>query len=126
MQVTSSIPIVMIGVGNPVESGFVADYRKPGGNVTGSAFLPNELARKLLQLLKEAAPHLQSVAVFANPTNEGYAPFVKVLRSEELRTRLGDLGLETVASTPGEFDRLLRREYERWGRVVREGKVAVP
>ena len=47
------------------------------------------------------------------------ADIVKVLGTDELKTRLGDLGLETVGSTPGEFDLLLKREFERWGRVVR-------
>jgi putative tryptophan/tyrosine transport system substrate-binding protein len=80
MQATKSIPIVMIGVGNPVELGIVADYRKPGGNVTGSSYMANEYIRKLLQLLKEAAPRLRSVAVFANPSNEAAAPMVKQVR----------------------------------------------
>ena len=48
---------------------------------------------------------------------------VRVLRSEELKTRLGDLGLETVGSTPGEFEQLLRREFERWGRVVKDASL---
>ncbi len=82
MQATKAIPIVMIGVGNPVELGIVADYRKPGGNVTGSSFMANEYARKLLQFLKEAAPGLRSVAVFANPSNEAAAPLVKQWRAD--------------------------------------------
>ena len=82
MQATASIPIVMISVGNPVESGIIADYRKPGGNVTGSSFMANEYAVKLLQLLKEAAPRLRSVAVFTNPSNEAAGPFVKLMRAE--------------------------------------------
>jgi tripartite-type tricarboxylate transporter receptor subunit TctC len=51
------------------------------------------------------------------------ADVVRVLRSEELRSRFGNLGLETVGSTRGEFDQFLKREIERWGRVVREGKI---
>ena len=47
LQATKSIPIVMAGVGNPVEYGIVSNYRKPGGNVTGSSFLANEYAGKL-------------------------------------------------------------------------------
>lgn len=46
-----------------------------------------------------------------------------LLRSEELRTRFGNLGLETVGGTPGEFEQWLKREMERWGRVIREQKV---
>ena len=82
MQATKSIPIVMMGVGNPVELGIVADYRKPGGNVTGSNYLANEFAGKLLQLLKEAAPRLRSVALFTNPTNEAAGPLVKQMRAD--------------------------------------------
>ena len=82
MQATKSIPIVMVGVGNPVDLGIVAGYVKPGGNVTGSSYLANEYILKLLQLLKEAAPRLRSVAVFINPTNEAAAPLVKQMRPD--------------------------------------------
>jgi len=82
IQATKSIPIVMAGVGNPVEYGIVANYRKPGGNVTGSSFLANEYTSKLLQLLKEAAPRVQSVAFLSNTSNETAAAFVKQLRAD--------------------------------------------
>ena len=82
MQATKSIPIVMVGVGNPIELGIVADFGKPGGNVTGSSYLADESDCKLLQLLKEAAPRLRSVAVFVNPSNEAAAPLVKQLRAD--------------------------------------------
>lgn len=82
MQATKSIPIVMVGVGNPVELGIVADYRKPGGNVTGSSFMANEYAAKLLQSLKEAAPRLRSVAMYINPSNEAAGPLVKQMRAD--------------------------------------------
>jgi len=82
MQATKSIPIVMVGVGNPVELGVVAGFVKPGGNVTGTSYLANEYAGKLLQLLKEAAPRLRSVAVFANPSNEAAAPLVKQMQAD--------------------------------------------
>jgi putative tryptophan/tyrosine transport system substrate-binding protein len=84
MQATKSIPIVMVSVGNPVEHGIVADYRKPGGNVTGSIYPADEAARKLLQLLKEAAPRLRSVAVFTNPSNEAAARLVRQMRVDTL------------------------------------------
>ncbi len=74
-QATKSIAIVMIGVGNPVELGIVPDFRKPGGNITGSSFLANEIAGKLLQHLKETVPRLRSVALFNNPTNQHAASF---------------------------------------------------
>jgi putative ABC transport system substrate-binding protein len=82
MQATQTIPIVMVSVGNPVEGGLVADYRRPGGNVTGSAYPADEAMRKLLQLLVEAVPRLRSVAVFANPGNPAAAPMVRLLRAD--------------------------------------------
>jgi len=102
MQATKSIPIVMVGVGNPVELGIVADYRKPGGNVTGSNYLANEYAGKLLQYLKEAAPRLRSVAVFVNPTNVGAPPLAKQMRADT--TALG-MQVEMIeVSGKGDFD----------------------
>lgn len=82
MHATRAIPIVMVAVGNPVEYGLVADLRKPGGNVTGSSFLTEESARKLLHFLKEAAPRMRSVAVFVNPTSEVAASFAAQMRAE--------------------------------------------
>ena len=102
MQATKSIPIVMVGVGNPVELGIVADYRKPGGNVTGSSYMANEYAGKLLQLLKEAAPRLRSVAVFANPSNEAAAPFSKQVRADAVA--LGMQAQIVEVSGPGDFE----------------------
>ena len=102
MQATKSIPIVMVGVGNPVELGIVADYRKPGGNVTGSSYLANESMRKLLQLLKEAAPRLRSVAVFVNPSNEAAAPLVKQMRADA--AALGMQAQIVEVSGKGDFE----------------------
>jgi putative ABC transport system substrate-binding protein len=82
MVATKSIPIVMVGVSNPVDLGIVASFGKPGGNVTGSSYLATEYAGKLLQLLKEAAPRLRSVAVFINPSNEAFATLVKQMRAD--------------------------------------------
>jgi putative ABC transport system substrate-binding protein len=84
MQATKSIPIVMGGVGNPVDYGIVPNYRRPGGNVTGASFMAHEYAAKLLQLLKEAAPRLRSLAQFVNPSNEAAAPMARPLRADEV------------------------------------------
>jgi len=80
MHTTMTIPVVMVAVGNPVELGIVPNLRNPGGNVTGSTFLADESVRKLLQLLKEAAPGVRSVALFINPTNEAATPLLKLMQ----------------------------------------------
>lgn len=82
MQATKTIPIVMISVGNPVEYGIVADYRKPGANVTGSKYPADVAASKLLQFLRKASPRLRSTAMFVNPGNEGAAALAKQARAD--------------------------------------------
>ena len=66
-QATSTIPIVMVNVSNPVERGLVANLARPGGNVTGPTDTLLETQGKLLQLLKEAVPTISRVAVLSHP-----------------------------------------------------------
>src|SRR5499427_4916002 len=55
-QATSSIPIIMAAVNNPVDQGFVSSLAHPGGNITGFTFIDFEMVGKWLEMLKEAAP----------------------------------------------------------------------
>jgi putative ABC transport system substrate-binding protein len=66
-RATSTIPIVMAFVGDPVGSGLVTNLAHPGGNVTGLSLMAAELSVKRMQLLKEAIPRLTRVAVLWNP-----------------------------------------------------------
>lgn len=59
-QVTRTIPIVFPAVSDPVETGLVAGFARPGGNVTGLSFFNPELLGKSLELLKRAAPRPSS------------------------------------------------------------------
>jgi putative tryptophan/tyrosine transport system substrate-binding protein len=68
-QATVTIPIVMMQVGDPVGSGFVASLARPGGNITGLSSLAPELSGKRLELLKEIVPKLSRVAVFGTSTS---------------------------------------------------------
>lgn len=71
-QATKTIPIVGASLGaDPVESGVIASYARPGGNVTGLAWSPAQVASKRLALLKEAFPKISSVAVLRNTTFPG-------------------------------------------------------
>jgi len=65
----TTIPIVMIGVAEPVEMGFAESLARPGGQVTGISFLGPELLAKGLELLKEAAPKATNLGVLFNPAN---------------------------------------------------------
>ena len=66
---TKTIPIVMVGVSDPIASKLVSSLSHPGGNVTGTSGMFSEAAGKRLELLKEAVPGIQRVAVIWNPTN---------------------------------------------------------
>jgi putative ABC transport system substrate-binding protein len=61
------IPIVMAAAGDPVATGIVASLARPGGNITGLSQMNPELTGKRLELLKEIAPNISSVAVLLNP-----------------------------------------------------------
>jgi len=64
-QATQSIPIIVVAMGDPVASGFVASLARPGGNITGFSNQAEELAGKWLELLMETAPKVSRVAVLA-------------------------------------------------------------
>ena len=70
-QATSTIPIVVLGAGDPVATGLVASFARPGGNITGVSALENELSGKRLELLKEVFPKLARGAVLWNATDLG-------------------------------------------------------
>ncbi len=88
-EVTTTIPIVMAQVNDPVGNGFVASLARPGGNMTGLSTLYPEISGKRLELLKEIVPKLSRVAVFGDSTNPGNAPS---LRETELAA--GALGVK--------------------------------
>ena len=64
---TTTIPIVMVSVGDAVASGFVKALARPGGNVTGQSFLGAELNLKAFDLLTEALPRVKRVAILYDP-----------------------------------------------------------
>jgi putative ABC transport system substrate-binding protein len=74
---TSTIPVVMVAVGDPVGSGLVASLGRPGGNLTGLSLLNPELHGKRLALLKEVLPRISRVATLINPGNPIHAVFWK-------------------------------------------------
>jgi putative ABC transport system substrate-binding protein len=70
-EATSTIPIVMIGVADPVGLGLAASLAHPGGNLTGvTTFVPGQFVAKGLQLLHEMVPSTKRIAMLINPSNE--------------------------------------------------------
>jgi putative tryptophan/tyrosine transport system substrate-binding protein len=66
-QATSFIPIVMAGVNDPVEQGFVSSLAHPGGNITGFTFVDFQMVGKWLEMLKEVAPGVSRALLMFNP-----------------------------------------------------------
>ncbi len=66
-QATSSIPIVMFAVGDPVKDGLVASLSQPGGNITGLSNASTDLSTKYLELLQASVPKVTGVALLGNP-----------------------------------------------------------
>jgi putative ABC transport system substrate-binding protein len=80
-RATSTIPIVMAIVADPVGSGLVTNLARPGGNVTGLSQMALEIGAKRLQLLKEAVPRLTRVAVLWNPATSWHSKAITDLKA---------------------------------------------
>jgi putative ABC transport system substrate-binding protein len=99
---TTTIPIVMVGVGDPVGSGLVASLARPGSNLTGVSLQAPELIGKQLEFLKDVLPTVSRVAVLWNPANPAHALMVREVDVEGQR-----LGVElhrVEARDPETFD----------------------
>src|SRR6516225_4229486 len=71
-KATETIPIVMVGPGDPIGAGLATSLARPGGNVTGTSTLALALVAKQLELLKLVAPDRADIAAMFNPTNVTY------------------------------------------------------
>jgi len=107
-RATTTIPIVMTNVGDPVRAGLIASLARPGGNVTGLSSLSPELNSKRLEILKDAVPKLALVGLLRPP--EGVAgdfqlkeirpaAVVLKLKLEEIETQFNAAGLESAFQT---------------------------
>ena len=104
-RATTSVPIVFVGVFDPVESGLVPSVGRPGINITGLANTSADLAGKRLELLKELVPKLRRVAVLWDPSN----PTNPIqLRGAEVAARTLRLQLQPLpVQSPSDFDAAL-------------------
>ena len=102
---TTTIPIVMASVGDPVGAGLVASLARPGGNVTGFSNLSPELITKRLEILKDAVPNLARVGLLRSPRASlqlkeiRAAAQVLKLKLEEIETQPDAKGLESGFQT---------------------------
>ena len=102
-RATSTIPIVMAAVGDPVGSGFIASLARPGGNITGLTNISVDLSAKLMELFAELVPGMKRVGVVQNPNNPGTPA---LLRETEDAVRKLNMQVEVVdAQTSDEIER---------------------
>jgi putative tryptophan/tyrosine transport system substrate-binding protein len=98
---TSSIPIVMIAIADPIGEGFIKSFANPGGNITGNSDLSIDLAAKSLELLHLAFPNAKRVAVLAASYSSLKA------KVEEAKIAAEPLGLTIIpvmVPTPADLD----------------------
>jgi ABC-type uncharacterized transport system substrate-binding protein len=102
-QATTTIPIVIAAVADPVGSGLVQSLARPGGNITGFSNMAAETAGKSVELLREMLPSLRRVAVLANPLDPFTRPF---LEQVHLAGRIASIEIAPVAMAraPEEVD----------------------
>ncbi len=127
---TGTIPIVMVGIGAPLQTGLISSLSRPGGNVTGLSQLGAELAPKRLELLKEILPNLSRVAFLWNPENPDQefhwqevragahrlgltVQSVEVRNRDELQGAFANLMRELPSALLMTADRVHQREVDR-------------
>ena len=116
-QATRTIPIVFMGVSDPVRDGFVSSLAKPGGNVTGFSSTEPGMTAKWYQLLKGVAPRVTKVLILYNPNTAPHSLYL-----EPLKAQAPSFGFEAVSApvqTRADIEAILARDGENggWGMI---------
>jgi putative tryptophan/tyrosine transport system substrate-binding protein len=107
-QATTTIPIVITFVADPVGSGLVASLARPGGNITGMTTLTPELVAKRLELIKQVAPRASRIAVLWDPRGLAEGTRRNMREQAEAAARTLGMGLHFFeARRPADLDRCL-------------------
>jgi putative ABC transport system substrate-binding protein len=109
-QATTTTPIVVSAMGDPVRDGLVASLARPGGNITGTAFLGPELVPKRLALLREVLPKISRVAVLWHPGAFGERTMSDMLNA--ISEAAGTLGMQlqlVEVHEPSDLDQAFSR-----------------
>jgi len=110
-QATTTIPIVMTIVGNPVEAGLITSLGHPGGNITGMSLQLSDVSAKRLQLLREVIPMLSRVSILWHSASPVTPP---QLREVEAAAPALGMALEFLAvQAPDDFERAVKEATRR-------------
>jgi putative tryptophan/tyrosine transport system substrate-binding protein len=109
-QATTTIPIVMISVGDPVRAGLVSSLAHPAGNVTGNTILGPDIGAKRVQLIREAIPTVARVAFLWNPNNASHDAYRQELQAAAPALNVKLLFVEVGSTTEfeGAFAAVMR------------------
>jgi putative tryptophan/tyrosine transport system substrate-binding protein len=112
---TTTTPIVVVGVADPVGSGLVSSLARPGGNITGLANQIEIVSEKNFELLKESKPGIKRVGVVFSPNNFPSAKTAKAMQ-EEVAPRLGltivPIGVTKPEDFAGAFEMIIYEQIE--------------
>jgi ABC-type uncharacterized transport system substrate-binding protein len=115
-----TIPIVFVGVADPIGSSFITSLARPGGNLTGLLSYEASIIGKWLAMLKEIAPHLARAALVGNPKTSAYDYFLRM--AEVVAPSLAiELVSHRVASAAD-----IERAIEGFARLPHGGVVLLP
>jgi ABC-type uncharacterized transport system substrate-binding protein len=102
LQQTRTIPIIFAAVIDPLGSGFVASFPRPGGNVTGFTSIEGSLGGKWLELLKEIAPRVNRAAFLFNPATATYADYFL----KPFKAAAASFGVEAITASVRDMSEL--------------------
>jgi|SRR6266850_1467147 len=119
-RATTTIPIVMGTVGDPVGTGIVATLARPGGNITGLSLATTDTSTKWLELAKIVTPSLFRVAVLGNPNNPTHTIHLRNVRSAGQAAGINVLPLD--AASPAEIE----PAFETMSREGVNGLIVLP
>lgn len=109
-KATTTVPVVMIAVGDPVGTGIVPSLGHPGGNITGVTSISTEMDGKRLELLKEVAPGVSHVAVLWNASSplQVLAEKQTQAAARALQVQVLSLGVRTLQEIQGAFPLIVK------------------
>ncbi|MBI3917029.1 MAG: ABC transporter substrate-binding protein [Betaproteobacteria bacterium] len=111
-KATTSVPLVMVAVGDPVGTGIVSSLNRPGGNITGLTSIAQELDAKRLELLREVIPALSHIAVLWNSANPIQAIEQNRVRTaaQALRMTILSYGVQTEEGLEKAFATIVKEQ----------------
>jgi putative ABC transport system substrate-binding protein len=119
---TRSIPIVFVGVADPIGSGFVASLARPGSNITGLLLFEASITSKWLAMLRDIAPNLARAVLVINPKTAVYYNFYL----PAARAAASSLGIELVLAPIESAPANIERSFEAFARAPNGGLILLP